>query len=442
MVLASSVFSQKQIIDKIVARAANHIIMLSDIQAQKLQAMKENMEVNDDSDCFILEEALIQKLLVAKAEIDSVVAPEGQVEQELNSRIQRFISMLGGKAEMENFYGMSIAQIKDKFRSQISDMITAQQMEAQISQNIKVTPNEIEEFYKSVPLDSLPLINSQVVLSQLVIFPEVSNEDKEKTRQDLESYRKRIVAGDMSFGTVAILKSEDPGSAKQSGDLGWATRGSMVPEFEEVVFTLNEGEISEVFESPFGMHIIQLLERRGDDYHCKHVLFVPKVSPYELVKLEKQMQEAYGRIVKGEISFEDAIQEYSNDKDNKATKGMMMNPYTGDVKWDVQDLNQIDPEMSILVDQLQIGKITRPAQYMDMVQRKPGIRILRLDERTKPHRANLRDDYKLVQEATLNQKKQEFMDKWINETINQIYIFVDPEYKNCPFRYNWFKTSD
>lgn len=431
------------VIDKIVGRAAGHIIMLSDIQAKKLQAIKEEIQVNEESDCFILEEELIEKLMLARADLDSIVAPEGQVEQELNSRLQRIQQMFpGGKDEMEEFYRMSSAQIKDKFRIQIRNMITAQQMQATITENVKVTPKEIEVFYKAVPLDSLPLINSQVTLSQLVIFPEVSREDKQKTRDDLNNYRKKIVAGDMSFNTVALLKSEDPGSARNGGDLGWATRGSMVPEFEEVAFTLNEGEVSEVFESPFGFHIIELIERRGDDYHCKHILFTPKVSPYELINLEKRLNEAYQRIQRGDITFEEAIQEYSNDKDNKATKGMMMNPYTGDVKWDVQDLNQIDPEMSVLIDQLKVGQISRPAQYMDMFQRKPGIRILRLDARTKPHRANLRDDYKLVQEATLNEKRQKKIDEWIEENIQLIYIYVDPDYKNCPFKYNWFKTLE
>lgn len=439
----STVFSQKKIIDKIVGRAAENIIMLSDIQAQKLQAIKENMEVNDQSDCYILEEMLVQKLLLARAEVDSVVAPEGQVEQELNTRVSRIMSMFpGGKDEMESFYNMSIAQIKDKFRIQIRDMITAQQMQATITENIKVTPKEIEEFYKGVPLDSLPLINSHVTLLQLVIFPEVSKEDKKQAREKLRGIREKIVSGERSFKTSALLYSEDPGSAKESGDLGWTTRGQMVPEFEEVAFTLNEGEVSEVFESPFGFHIIELIERRGDDYHCRHILITAKVSPYVLSQLEKTMTEAYKRIKSGEITFEEAIMEYSNDKDNKATKGLLMNPYTGDVKWDVQDLNQLDPEMSVMVDQLKVGQISTPAQYMDMVQRKPGIRILKLIERTKPHRANLRDDYKLVQEATLNEKKQKKIDDWIEENIQNTYIFVDPDYKNCPFKYNWFKTIE
>ena len=438
--LSQIAFSQKTVIDKIVARAADNIIMLSDIQAQKLQALKEDMEVNDESDCFILEESLIQKLLIAKAAIDSVEVPEGQIEQELNTRVQRFVQMLGGREQMEEFYGMPVARIKEKFRGQIRDMLTARQMESTITASLGVTPKEIETFYNNLPLDSLPLINSQVSMSHLIIFPEVSKSDKAETRASLESYRKRILSGDMSFGTVAILKSEDPGSAKQSGDLGWATRGTMVPEFEEIAFSLAPGDISEVFESPFGMHIIQLIERRGDDYHCKHILFVPQVSPYVLQDLQKKMNEAYTRINSGEITFEEAIQEYSNDKNNKATNGMMMNPYTGDVKWDIQDLNQIDPEMSILVDQLSPGQITRPAQYMDMVQRKPGIRILRLNSVSKPHRANLKDDYKLIQEATLNQKKQERIDEWIGQTIGQIYVYVDADYKNCPFRYDWFNV--
>ena len=440
--IGHGLYAQKQLVDKVVARAANHLILLSDIQAQKLEALRNDIEVNDESDCYILEELLVKQLLIAKAEIDSIVAPEGQVEQELNTRVQRIMQKFpGGKEEMERFYGKSIAQIKEQFRVQIKDLITSQQMEGEITANVKVTPKEIEEFYNSVPIDSLPLINTQVSLSQLVIFPELTPEDKQAARTKLNEIRTRIVNGDISFKAAALLYSQDPGSAKNGGDLGWATRGAMVPEFEEVAFTLEEGEVSEVFESPFGMHIIELLERRGDDYHCRHILIIPQVSPYELVRLEKQMNEAFQKIKSGELTFEQAIMEYSNDKDNKATKGMLMNPFTGDIKWDLQDINQLDPQMSVFIQDLKVGQITTPAQYMDQFQRKMGIRILRLDSKTQPHRANLRDDYKLVQDATLNKKKQEYMDQWIENTIQQIYIFVDPEYKNCPFRYNWFKET-
>ncbi|MEZ4938030.1 MAG: peptidylprolyl isomerase [Crocinitomicaceae bacterium] len=440
---SSMSFSQKKVIDKIIARASDKIIMLSDIQAQKLQALKENIQITNESDCYILEEMLVQKLMLAKAEIDSIYAPEEQVEQELITRVNRIMQMFpGGKDEMEKFYGMSTAQIKDKFRVQISDMMTSQQMEATITENVSVTPKEIEDFYTAVPLDSLPLINSHVTLSQIIVFPEISEEDKAYAREKLNGIRKKIVDGDLSFAAAAALSSEDPGSAKNGGDLGWATRGTMVPEFEEVVFTLGEGEVSEVFESSFGFHILELIERRGDDYHCRHILITAQVSDYEFIKLNKKMNEAYQRIQKGEITFEEAIEEYSNDSDNKATKGSLMNPYTGDVKWDVQDLNQMDPEMSILVDQLKLGEISRPSQYMDMIQRKPGIRIIRLDDRTKPHRANLRDDYKMVQDATLNEKKQKEIDAWITENIKNIYIYVDEDYKGCPFKYDWFKTLE
>lgn len=443
LILASSTFSQEKLVDKIVGRAANHIILLSDIQAQKLEALRNEIELTEESDCFILEEVMVKKLLIAKAEIDSVEAPEAQVEQELNTRVQRIMSQFpGGKEEMERFYGKSIAQIKEQFREQIRDLITSQQMEGEITANIKVTPKEIEEFYNSVPLDSLPLINSQVTLSQLVVFPEVTNEDKEEARKKLDDIRGRIVSGDLSFKAAAIIYSRDPGSAKMGGDLGWATRGTMVPEFEEVAFTLDEGQVSEVFESPFGMHVIELIERRGDDYHCRHILIDVQVSPRELNRLQEMMTEAYMKIKNGDLTFEEAIQEYSNDKDNKATKGMLMNPFTGDVKWDLQDINQLDPQMSVFVQDLEIGEITTPTQYMDQIQRKMGIRILRLDARTKAHRANLRDDYRLVQDATLNQKKQKFMDVWVNKTIQEIYVFIDPDYKNCPFRYNWFKDID
>jgi len=272
-------FSQSgKIIDKVVAQIGDEIIMLSDIQGQKLQMIQNGMTITSQTDCEILEELLYQKLLISQAIIDSVDVSDEMVNGEMEQRIRYFEEQIGGRKELEEFYGKSVAQIKAEFFYLIRKRMLAEFMEDKITENLIVTPNDVKEFFNGLAKSDIPYINSKISIGQIVIYPEITEKDKLVAKNELEGYRKEIIDKKKKFETIAITKSDDPGSKLKEGNLGWNRRGTMVPEFEAVTFGLEKNEISEVFETQYGYHIVQLLDRRGDNYHVRHILISPKAS--------------------------------------------------------------------------------------------------------------------------------------------------------------------
>ena len=277
-----SLAQEKSVIDKIVAQIGDNVILKSDIEAQKLQAAQSGLVITAETDCAILEQLMFQNLLLNQAEIDSIVITDAQVDAEMENRIRVIENQIGGRDKMEKFYGKSINEIKSEFREIIRKRLMSEEMERRITQDVTVTPKEIEAFFKTIPKDSIPLINSKLSFQQIVVFPEITKDDKELARTRLEEIRQNILGG-KSFETQARIHSQDPGSASQGGKLE-ATRGMMVPQFEAVVFSLKENEISQVFETEYGFHIIQLIERKGDDYVCRHILISPEFNRESLDK--------------------------------------------------------------------------------------------------------------------------------------------------------------
>ncbi|MGV3632352.1 MAG: peptidylprolyl isomerase [Bacteroidota bacterium] len=428
----------KSVIDKIVAQIGDNIILKSDIEAQKLQAAQSGMEVTKETDCIILEQLMFQNLLLNQAEIDSIVITDAQVDAEMENRIRVIENQIGGRDKMEKFYGKSITEIKNEFRDMIRKRLMSEEMERQITQDIAVTPKEIEAFFKTIPKDSIPLINSKLSFQQIVVFPEITKEDKELARQKLEDIRQNIIGG-KSFETQARIHSQDPGSAAQGGKLE-ASRGMMVAPFEATVFSLKEGEISQVFETEFGYHIIQLIERKGDDYVCRHILIAPEFNRESLDKSSKLIEECYQALKQNTITWENAVMKYSNDANTKQNRGIITNPITGEQTWSMEDLNQVDQQIYLLTDALNKGDISSPSFYFDYIERKQGIRIVRLMERTSPHYANLTDDYSLIQKATENKKKEDTLNKWVSSKLSNAYIRIDQDFTSCKFRHNWLTT--
>lgn len=441
VLLSGTAFSQK-VIDKVVAQVGEEIILLSDIQAARLQEIQSGLDGDKFSDCMILEELMYEKLLVNQAKIDSIEVSDDMVNQEMEARLREIARQIGSMEALEEFYGKSVAQIKADFFMLIKKKIQAERMRETITQDVVITPKEVKEFYNKLPKDSIPYINSKVVVAQIVKYPAVTQKDKEKSRKILEGYRSQIVEGKKTFATIASLYSDDPGSRLQNGELGWQTRGTMVPEFEAALFKLEKMEVSPVFETQYGYHIVQLLDRRGDNYSVRHVLITPKVSENALMKAATTMDSIYTELKKGRLKFEDAAQRFSDDENSKQNGGKIVNPYSGDYYWDLQNINEIDPQMSRVVDILKIGGYSSPALYDNMYEQKQGIRIVKLLDKTKPHLANLEEDRQLIELAATNEKKQEVIDKWIQGKINGTFITIDENYlKDCDFKYNWKKTG-
>lgn len=432
-------FSQSsKTIDKVVAQVGDNVVLLSDIQAQKIQALQAGVEITPELDCRILEDLMYQYLLLNQAKLDSIEVSDEQVDAEMENRLRMIEQQIGGRDKLEEFYGKSVTQIKIEFSNSIRDQLLSQEMERQITSAINVTPRDVKKFFNSLPIDSIPLINSQLSFQQIVLYPQITDEDKATAFEELQEIRNKIIRDGKSFSTMARIHSMDPGSAKDGGKIA-ATRGMMVPQFEAAVFELREGDVSEVFETDYGYHIVKLDKRKGDDYECRHILIIPQFSNTALEKVALKMDSCYNQLKSGELHWDDAVLKYSNDEATFRNKGIITNPITGEQTWDMEDLNQVDQEIYLLTDKMEQGDISQPNLYTNIFERKQGVRIVRLMKRTTPHRANLDDDYSLIKRATENDKKVKVVKEWTQTNVQKAFISVDEDYHDCEFQNNWLQ---
>ena len=428
--------SSREVIDRIIAQVGSLPILLSDLENQKIQYQSEGRKLTPQMGCVALEELMYQKLLLNQAKLDSVVITDAQVNAEMENRLRTIEYQIGGKEKLEQFYGKSYVQIKEEFREVIRDRMMAQEMERQITFDVEVSPKEVEEFFKSIPTDSVPLINESIAIQQIVIYPKITQESKNEVIEKLNQWRQDVIDGKRDFAMLATLNSEDLGSARDGGKLE-ATRGMMVKPFEAAAFSLQPGEVSEVVETQFGYHIIQLISRTGDDYVARHILLTPEVGRKEISEAAAIADECHERLKKHEITWEQAVLEYSEDEDTRQNQGSLTNPYTGELYWDIANINEIDPQIFGLVNYLEVGEISRPDMYSDMMKRREGVRIVRIKDRTKPHRANLKDDYNFIKQSAETNKKGDIIEEWVNEKVKKTYIRIDEKYEDCNFTYLW-----
>ena len=429
--------AQDQIIDEIVAIVGDNIILRSDLESQRLQALEQGITIDEDVYCFIMDKLLFEKLLLHQADLDSIEVTDGQIEGEMDRRLNYFISQLGSEEKLEEFYGKSIVEIKAELYDLLKDQLRAQQVQGTLTQDIKVTPSEVKEFYESMHPDSLPIVGAEVEVAQIVRRPVVSKEAKDKVTNQLEKMREEMMALSGSarvkrFETNAILYSEDPGSAKQGGKLGMTPRGNFVPEFSAAAFDLAPGEISQIVETDFGYHIIQLIERRGEQINCRHILMKPKVGVGALNEAKEYLDSVANLIRIDSISFERAAAKFSDDEDSKNSNGLIMNQYSGTSRFKMEE---VEPALFLTIDKMKVGDMSNAVYYQ--TREGAAYRLLKLNVRTSPHRANMKDDYQLLQTMALNKKKGKAIDEWVRTRINSSYIRIDDQYKNCDFQYEW-----
>lgn len=427
---------QEMVIDQVVAVVGKNIILESDIQNQYLNMQYQSGSLKGSAfqmRCDILEEQLYQKLMVAQAEFDSITVNEGQVESELDRRLGMFINQFGSQEKMEEYYDKTLNEIKVELHDIIQEQLLAQQVQQEIVASVTVTPSEIKNFYKSMPKDSIPLIKTEFEIAQIVKKPPVSIEEKIRVKEQLQELRARILAGE-NFSTLAILYSEDPGSAKNGGELGFYGRGQLYPEFEAVAYKLKDGEVSEIVETEAGYHIIQLIERKGDYINVRHILLIPKVSPYDLMIARNELDSIATLIRNDSITFERAVEKFS-DADDKNSGGVLINPYTGSIKFEPE---QLDAQVSFSIEKMTVGTISNPVP-MKTEDQKDAYRILKLVEKTPPHRANLEEDYSKIQDWALQQKQMEAINKWIDEKAKETYVRIIDSYQDCKLKHNWSK---
>lgn len=420
------------VINKVVAVVGNNLILHSDIESEYMQYLAQGNEPDHDVKCSILEELLFQKLLVNQAELDSVEVSEGQIEQELDQRIRYFIAQIGSEQKLEEYYGKSILQIKNDFKSDVKKLLLARTMKGKITNDIKVTPNDVRAYFNSIPVDSLPFINSEVEVAQIVKTPPISESEKKYVREKLEGLRDRIMRGE-DFATLAVLYSEDPGSAKKSGELGYVKRNELVSEFAAEAFSLKGKEVSKVVETQFGFHIIQLIDRRGEEVNVRHILLTPKTNSSDLMKALQQIDSIKNLIIAGKYTFAEAALKFSDDKETKYNNGLIINPSTGTTRF---EMDELDPQLFFVIDKMVINDISEPVKLMSS-DNKASYKLVQLKSRTTPHKANLKDDYQRVQQIALVQKQNKQVDAWIKKKVNTTYIRIDDELIGCDFSHSW-----
>lgn len=425
---------EKIVVDGILSVVGREIIMRSDLEKAYMEYTSQLVDVDDMESlkCEVLENMLMRKLFLHQAELDSISVTAQQVDDNVNARISYLVQQIGGDPKViEQFYGKSMDEIKSDMREFIREQLIVEQIQQAITDKITITPSEVKKFYDNVSYDSLPMVQGTYEYGHIVKVPPVSDDEIDALKVRLEEFRERILRGE-KFSMLARLYSDDPGSASKGGNLGFVERGTLYPEVEAVAFKLKTGEISQVFKSKAGYHIVQLIERRGESVNIAHILLQPKPSIDEQVKAIEYLDSIRIVIKNDKINFSDAAIKYSDDA-NKNSGGWVINPYTGSSKFDKETL---EPTTLAVLDKLIPGEYSEPLPYVndDGVM---AYRLIYLKTKVPPHKPNLVEDYDLIQNAALEEKKYKEIDKWLSNKVKVTSIKVAEDYKYCPFITEW-----
>ncbi|MCB0487356.1 MAG: peptidylprolyl isomerase [Cyclobacteriaceae bacterium] len=414
------------VVDKIIAKVDNYIVLKSDLEVAYQNYLADGNPQSREAKCELLNRIIINKLMVAKAEIDSVVVTDDEVDQNTTRRMQLILQNSGNSPEeLERAYGKTMDEIRLDLRDQIREQLLGNEMTQEITKDIAVTPAEVRRFFNKIPQDSLPYYSSDVEVAQIVRIVKVSEEQKNETRQKLSDIRDRLIKGE-DFKELARKYSEDPSAQYNGGDMGYVGRGAMVPTYEATAFKLRPGEISQPFESPFGFHIMQLIERRGNEYNSRHILMSSTPSEEDISRTEKFMDSLRLAIVNDSITFEKAAKEYSDDQQTKGQGGFFTDA-DGGTKISIKE---IDPVVYFKIDAMKAGDVSEPIKYRTD-DGKDAVRIIYFKTKLLPHQANLKDDWHRIQAAALAEKKDRALDKWFLKARGDVFINIDPEYDLC-----------
>lgn len=418
-------------IDGVAAVVGGEIVLNSDIERDYIQAKAQGYQVENKCDFF--ENILVEKLLLTKAKEDTLInITNDQVERQVDGTVQRFLTQ-GSEREILDYFGYNtLSEFKQELKTIMRDQAYAEEKQALVSRGIDATPEEVRLFYEKYK-DELPDIPEEVSLSHLVIYPEIFPENEQKVIDELKQFKTEIEEG-ASFATKAILYSNDPGSASNGGLINNIKRGQMVPEFDAVVFNLEEGEISEPFKTDFGYHIAMLEKRRGQELDIRHILVQLKPTAEEIALTKQKLDSIILDIEKGELTFKEAVVKHSVDKYTKYNAGKLMDNQTGE---DRMDKSRLPSNMLAAIAGLDNGDFS--STFEDEFNRQTVIRVIRLDETVPAHKINLETDYARLKNMTVNTKKQEIVTKYVGEQLNDTFISINPEYQNCEFRLDWIK---
>lgn len=423
-----------KVIDKVIAVIGSNIILKSDLESQIVSMRAQGVLVDENARCELLEELLFQKLLLHQAIIDSITVSESEVESEIDRRMSYFIAQIGSEKKLEQYYKKSMIEIKEEFRTIVREQMISQRMQGKITAGVEVTPKEVRAYFNEISEDSIPLIESEVEYAQILFNAKESDEAKLAAKDRINTFRERIIKGE-DFSTLAILYSEDEGSAKNGGELGFMGRAELVPEFSVVAFKLKNKAVSEIIETEFGYHIIQLIERRGQKVNVRHILTKVKIGEEQIEKAKVLADSVYNLLETDTLTFEQLAEQYSDDEKTKKSKGLVVNPQTGTSLFNI---DQVNPQVYYTIDKMNPGEVFKPVPSQGQGGKK-GYRIIKLITKTEPHKATFDSDYSKIQNAALGHKQNKTTKNWIIGKVKQTYIKLDDDYKECQFDNSWVK---
>lgn len=424
-----SLSGQRLLIDKVVAKVGSENILLSEIEDVFSYEKTRNPSISNDIKCELLESIIIQKIIVYQAKIDSVEVSEEEVAAQLDYRFDAILRQMNGdEAFFQEYYGASVQEMKDRYRDDQHQKLVAERMQSKLMSEIEITPNEVIKFFHEIPADSLPYFKSEMEVSEIVSFPKVNEVEKKRALDKITKIRQEIINGTVTFEEAAKKNSQDPGSAIKGGDLGFARRGIFVPEFEATVFSLEPNELSEIIETEFGFHIIQLLARKANSVRARHILIKPEITNADKQKTKKLLDSLRTAILDDSLTFASAVRLYSTKTfPSYANGGRMKNMSNNSAFFGADDL---DPDTYFALVDLKPGQISKPIE-IKMPDGQIGYRLVQLNSLTKPHQANLNDDFDKIKEYARQYKMSNYFAKWIEEKRKDIYIFLDPMFSDC-----------
>ena len=434
LLLLSLPIAADNIIDEVIWIVGDEAILRSEVEEERLRAQYEGQQITGDPYCYIPEQLAIQKLFLHQAELDSIEVSESAVSHQVDMRMEYYISQIGSKEKMEEYFRKTSSEIREEMMNNIRNQMTIQQMQSKLNENIKPTPAEIRRFYATLPADSIPVIPAQVEVQILSFEPIVPPEETERIKGQLREFTERVTSGKADFSMLARLYSEDTESAKRGGELGFVGRGQLVTEFADVAFNLNDPKrVSRIVQTEYGYHIIQLIEKKGDRINCRHILLRPRISATDKLKSLEKLDSIRTLIQdSAAMTFEQAVAHFSEDRNTALNAGLMTNMNTGSSKFEFQDL---PPEIAKQIYTMSVGEISQPFIMMDQLKNKEVCAIVRLKSKTDVHKANLVDDFQVIKGLLEQRLASEHIHEWILKKQQDTYIHIDDKWRGCDFIY-------
>lgn len=433
LLLFFSLCVQAQVIDEVIWVVGDEAILRSEVEEERIRAQYEGMSIPGDPYCYIPEQLAIQKLFLHQAVLDSIEANESTVSHQVDIRLNYYINQIGSKEKMEEYFRKTSSEIREEMMTSVRNQMIIQQMQQKLTADIKPTPADIRRFYNELPADSIPMMPAQVEVQILSFEPPVPVEETERIKQRLREFTERVQSGSADFSMLARLYSEDTESAKRGGELGFVGRGQLVTEFADVAFNLNDPKrVSRIVQTEYGYHIIQLIEKKGERINCRHILLRPRISANDKVNAIMRLDSIRHQILADSLQFEQAVIQFSQDKNTVMNAGLMINQNTGSSKFEYQDLA---PEIAKQIYNLKEGEVSQPFVMMDQTKNREVCAIVRLKKKTDVHKANLTDDFQAIKAMLEAKLSEQLIHDWILKKQKTTFIQIDPEWQGCEFEY-------